>query len=110
MAKNGRPIEPVLITEQEKIELEHRANAPTVAKRDCERAEIILLRAQGVKQEEVASKLGCSSVKVAKWTSRFRRSGLNGLRDKPGRGRKSSLKPEQFEKVVGGSESTTRGP
>ena len=100
MAKNGRPIEPVLITEQEKVELERRANAPTVAKRDCERAEIILLRAQGVKQEEVASRLGCSSVKVAKWTSRFRRAGLDGLGDKPGRGRKSSLNPERIEKVV----------
>lgn len=100
MAKKGRPVEPVLITDQEKVELERRASAPTVAKRDSERAEIILLRAQGVKQEEVASRLECSSVKVAKWTSRFRGDGLDGLRDKPGRGRKSSLNPEQVAKVV----------
>lgn len=100
MAKKGRPIEPVLVTRQEKQELERRVSAPTVAKRDSERAEIILLRAQGNKQEAVASRLRCSSVKVAKWTSRFRRDGLDGLRDKPGRGRKSSLKPEQVAKVV----------
>jgi hypothetical protein len=74
--KKGRPVEPVLVTRQEKEELERRISAPTVAKRDSERAEIILLRAQGEKQEEVASRLRCSSVKVAKWTSRFRRDGL----------------------------------
>jgi transposase len=102
MARKGRPVEPVLVTGEEKEELERRISAPTTAKRDSERAEIILLRSQGKKQEEVASQLRCSSVKVAKWTSRFRREGLDGLRDKPGRGRKSSLEPEQVEKVVAG--------
>jgi hypothetical protein len=55
--KNGRPIEPILFTAQEKPELKRRTSAPTVAKKDSERAEIILLRAQGMKQEEVASQL-----------------------------------------------------
>jgi hypothetical protein len=55
--KNGRPIEPILVTAQEKPELKRLTSAPTVAKKDSERAEIILLRAQGMKQEEVASQL-----------------------------------------------------
>lgn len=109
MARKGRPIEPVLLTDEEKAELKRRASAPTVARRESERAEIILLRAQGVKQQEVASRLGCSSVKVGKWTSRFRRDGLDGLRDKPGRGRKSSLDPEQVAKVVTGANRPPEG-
>jgi transposase len=100
MNQKGRPIEPVLLTEEEKQELERRINASTTSKRDSERAEIILLRAEGLKQEEVASRLGCSSVKVSKWTSRFRRGGLGALADKSGRGRKPSLDARRIETVV----------
>jgi len=100
MRKSGRPVEPVILTEEEKLELERRVKAPTSSRRDSERAEIVLLRAKGLKQEEVASRLGCSSVKVSKWTGRFRRSGIEGLGDKPGRGRKPSLEPKQIEEVV----------
>lgn len=100
MAKTGRPVEPVMLTEGEKRELERRVSAAKSSKRDSERAEIVLLRAQGLKQEEVASRLGCSSVKVSKWTSRFRRDGLEGLVDKAGRGRKPSLDPERIEAVI----------
>ena len=89
-----------MLTDEEKLELERCVKAPTSSKRDSERAEIVLLRAKGLKQDEVAFHLGCSSVKVSKWTSRFRRLGLEGLRDRPGRGRKSSLKPNQIEEVV----------
>lgn len=100
MKKSGRPVEPILLTAEERLELQRRLKAPTTAKRDSERAEIVLLRAEGLKQDDVASQLGCSAVKVSKWTSRFRRSGLDGLVDKLGRGRKSSLDPKQVEEVV----------
>lgn len=100
MKKAGRPIEPVLLTKKEKMELERRVKASTTSKRDSERAEIILLRASGMRQEDVAKKLCCSSLKVSKWTARFRREGLDGLKDKKGRGRKPSLAPKQIEKVI----------
>jgi len=100
MTKLGRPVEPITLTEDEEHELKRRVNASTSPKRESERAEIVLLRAEGLKQTEVASRLGCSSVKVSKWTSRFRRDGLEGLIDKPGRGRKPTLDPGQVETVV----------
>ncbi len=100
MSKAGRPVEPIMLTDEEEQELKRRLNASTSSKRDSERAEIVLLRSKGLKQEEVASRLGCSSVKVSKWTSRFRRDGLKGLADKPGRGRKPSLSAEQVEAAV----------
>lgn len=98
--KTGRPIEPVLLTTEEKGELERRVKAPTASKRESKRAEIILLRASGVGQEAVAKQLGCSSLMVSKWTARFRRQGLGGLNDKTGRGRKPSLPTEVVEKVI----------
>ena len=100
MKKAGRPVEPVLLTKDEKVELRRRVKAPTASKRDSERAQIILLRASGMRQEEVAEKTGCSSPMVSKWTARFRREGLEGLKDKPGRGRKPQLAAEQIEKVI----------
>ncbi|MCK5851251.1 MAG: IS630 family transposase [Kiritimatiellae bacterium] len=98
--KPGRPVEPVLLTDDERTELERRVKASKTSKRDSERAEIILLRASGMRQEDVANQLECSSLKVSKWTARFRRDGLGGLEDKAGRGRKPSLAPERIEKVI----------
>ena len=100
MKKAGRPIEPVLVTADEQAELERRVKAPTASKRDSERAHIVLLRASGLSQSEVAARLGCSGPMVSKWTARYRREGLAGLQDKPGRGRKAELDPKQIEQVV----------
>ena len=89
-----------MLIDEERQALERRVKAPTTSKRDSERAEIILLRALGLGQEEVAGLLRCSSLKVSKWTARFRRDGLEGLRDKPGRGRKASIPTDRIEQVV----------
>ena len=89
-----------MLIDEERQALERRVKAPTTSKRDSERAEIILLRASGLGQEEVAGLLRCSSLKVSKWTARFRRDGLEGLRDKPGRGRKASIPTDRIEQVV----------
>lgn len=55
------------------------------------RARIILLRSEGLSKERTARKLGVSEVTVQTWTDRFRKSGIDGLVDKPGRGRKPSI-------------------
>ena len=100
MKKAGRPIEPVLLTSEENAELRRRVNAPSTSKRDSQRAELILLRAQGLGQQEVARALQCSALKVSKWTARYRRHGLAGLEDAPGRGRKTSLPQERVARVI----------
>jgi transposase len=95
-----RPILQITLTEAERAELQRRVSSTRTPKRDGERAEIILLRAEGIKQKEVAERLGMSEVRVSKWTSRFVRSRLNGLGDKPGRGRKASISPRKIEAVI----------
>jgi transposase len=96
----ARPILQITLTEAERAELQRRVASTRTSKRDSGRAEIILLRADGVKQEEVAKRLGTSEVRVSKWTSRFMKTRLTGLVDKPGRGRKARISPRKIESVI----------
>lgn len=82
----GRPIKRLILTPSDQRELQRIADGSNP--RSSERAKIILHRADGFSQIETAKKLGCSSVRVSKWTERFRKLGLIGLNDTPGRGRK----------------------
>ena len=58
------------------------------------------VRAEGVKQRDVAERLGVSVACVNKWSQRFDREGLAGLQDMPGRGRRPTIPLETVEKVV----------
>ncbi len=75
-------------------------NAPTVSKRDSLRAAGVLRRAEGVTQGQVAEEFGVSRACVNKWSQRFGRDGLAGLRDRKGRGRRPSLSPCKVEQVI----------
>jgi transposase len=96
----ARPIKAITASEEVLTELERRATAPTSAHRDRFRAQIILLRLDGLRIEDVAERMGASMPVVSKWSSRFERSGLDGLKDKPGRGRKSSIPAAKIERVI----------
>ena len=96
----ARPVSVLEITDPEHAELERRVQAPTTAVRDHLRARIILRRVAGLSQEQVAAELGVSKACVNKWSQRFDREGLAGLRDRPGRGRRPSITPEKVEHVI----------
>ena len=53
-----RPILQIALTDAERAELERWVASPRTAKRDSERAEIVLLRAGGTRQKDVAERLG----------------------------------------------------
>ena len=84
----------------ERQELQRRVRATTVAVRDRQRAEIILLRADGMTQGQIAARLGVSRMTVNDWCRRFLAQRLAGLDDAPGRGRKPSLPPEAVRMVL----------
>jgi len=96
----ARPIAGVEVTDEERAELERRIKAPTTSQRDGLRARIILKRARGIKQTEVAAHLGISTTSVNKWSQRFEREGLKGLEDRPGRGRPGSIPAEVVNRVI----------
>ena len=99
----ARPISKVDLTEPERQELEGRVKASTASQRDSLRAAIILRRAEGIKQAQVARELGVSVACVNKWSQRFERDGLDGLQDAKGRGRPPSLPSDKVEQVITGA-------
>ena len=94
----ARPISVLRLTPQEQSELQRRVRAPTSSQRDGLRARIVLLRGEGLKEKDVAEKLATSVTTVSLWSQRFEQDRLEGLRDKPGRGRKSWLPPRKFRR------------
>ena len=96
----ARPISIIEVTPEEEKELQRRVSAPTVSKRDSLRAAIVLRRAKGMRQTDIAEELHISVPCVNKWSQRFEREGLDGLMDQPGRGRKPSIPVETVEKVI----------
>ncbi len=96
----ARPIKLLVASADSLAELQRRARASTSAHRDRFRAEIILLRLEGIKIAEVAERLGTSAPTVSVWSSRFEAQGLDGLKDRAGRGRKPSIPRKKIERVV----------
>jgi len=103
----GRPIAILELTSQERSELTRRSRAATTSQRDCFRAEIILGRASGKSELEVAQVLNTSITTVSLWSRRFAQSRLEGLADKPGRGRKPFLSVDKVKQII---EKVTRPP
>ncbi len=96
----ARPIKVMSASGDVRAELERRAKASTSAHRDRFRAQIILLRLAGLKIEDVAGRMGTSMPTVSMWSNRFERFGLDGLKDKAGRGRKPSIPAAKIERVI----------
>ena len=96
----ARPVTTLEMFLEEKQELERRVRAATTSQRDSLRARIVLLRHQGVKQVEVARRLGTSVASVNKWSQRFDREGIAGLHDLPRSGRPRRIPPEIVKEVV----------
>lgn len=59
------------------------------------RCQMILLKSTARTSAEIADLLGCCEVVVNNWLKRYEAEGLEGLRTKPGRGRKPILDAEQ---------------
>ena len=57
--------------------------------------QIVLLKAQGRKSQEIAALLGCHQNSVNDWLHRYQAEGIQGLHIKPGRGRKTILSQTQ---------------
>lgn len=79
----GRPIVALELTEEEKSELEQLARSGR--EREARRARVILCRAKGMSQAAAAIELDLSLRSVACWCARFRRSGVDALRETAGR-------------------------
>lgn len=100
----ARPITTLSVTEQQRRELRRIVARPSAQARQVRRARIILLRAEGRSQQEVAQLLGINRPVVCKWERRFKLQGLEGLREARRSGRKPSIPPQIQAEII--SEAT----
>jgi len=61
--------------------------------RDVLRAKIVLYAARGFSNEEIASRLDVPRQVVSKWRKRFFEEGMQGLAERPRRGRPAVFSP-----------------
>jgi transposase len=96
----ARPISVLELTSEEKRHLQRVARSQIGSQRDGLRARIVLRRAEGAGEVEVAGELGVSLATVSTWSRRFELQGLDGLKDRPGRGRKAWLPTHKVRQVI----------
>jgi len=83
------------LSKQERDELELRARKYTSPYRDVIRAKIILLAAEGLSNDIIASRLDTPRQIVSKWRQRFYRKRLPGLGEQPRGGRPALFSPQR---------------
>lgn len=100
MIAKGRPIEKLELSETEKEKLTLIANRPKSSQREALRARIILECANNIPNQLVAEKLGISQGTVGKWRSRFLKSRLDGLVDRPRTGAPRKIGDSKVEEII----------
>ena len=91
----------VELTRQEREELAARARRYTSPYRDVIRAKIVLLAAQGLANEVIASRLDTPRQIVSKWRKRFGTWRLPGLEEQPRGGRPARFSPQRSRRGQG---------
>jgi transposase len=64
------------------------------------RCHLVLLKTQKRTSKEVGAIVGLHEVSVNNWLNRYEKEGINGLKTKPGRGRKPIIDPEKDAEKV----------
>jgi transposase len=98
MARGPRIV--ITLTAEEQQTLEMWAGARKGERRLVERAQVVLLSAQGLPLREVSRRSGLSPQNCSKWRKRFSLQRLVGLKDRPRSGRPPVLSAHQRLKVV----------
>jgi transposase len=88
------------LNDDERARLEGWARRRTSAQALALRSRIVLLAAQGLKNTEIAVRLGITRGMAAKWRSRFAEHRLDGLLDEPRPGRPRTISDEKVEEVI----------
>lgn len=74
--------------------LEGRARRYTLPYREVVRAQLVLLAADGLANDDIAARLNTRREVVSKWRKRFFEEGLAGLEERPRRGRPARFPPQ----------------
>jgi transposase len=81
------------LTDEQRSALESLARSYTLPYWRVVRAQMVLLAAQGLRNDEIAARLNCRREVVSQWRKRFFEEGVAGLEDRPRRGRPPTFPP-----------------
>jgi hypothetical protein len=81
------------LSDQERVVLESLARSYTLPYWQVTRAQMVLMAAQGMRNDEIAARLRCGREVVSQWRKRFFEERLEGLEDRPRRGRPPVFPP-----------------
>ncbi|GAA4261466.1 IS630 family transposase [Dactylosporangium darangshiense] len=100
MPRTGRPITPLVLSDEERATLLRWSRRAKSAQVVAMRAKIILVCAEGASNTDVATALGVHLSTVGKWRRRFLKERLDGLIDEQRPGRPASIALDRIEEVV----------
>lgn len=95
-----RQAAPVILSEEEKKELEGWSRRKRSARSLAFRAQIILASSQGKSDTQIARQVRCCNQTVGSWRKRFLENRLDGLLDEPRPGAPRKISDERVEEVV----------
>ena len=90
----------ITVSSEDRVELRRVSQARSAERRMVERAQIVLLAAEGLSASRIAERVGCSEKLVKRWRARYERDGLEGLRDRPQSGRPLTHDPEVRARLI----------
>jgi transposase len=88
------------LSDDERAQLEAWTRRRTSAQALAQRARIVLLAAEGLKNTEIAERLAISRSTAATWRTRFAEHRLDGLLDEPRPGRPRTITDDKVEAVI----------
>jgi transposase len=90
----------LVLSDEQRRELQCRVRAKGAPARVVERARIVLLAGDGLPGLAIAERVGCSEPTVTRWRSRFAAFGLVGLEDAPRSGKPPTVPRELRDEVL----------
>jgi len=98
--QSGRPKQPLVLNPEERQQLETLAASRSLPHGLVQRAQIVVLAADGVSNTDIARRLRLSLPTVGSWRQRYLQGGLQGLHDELRPGRPRSISDEQVAQLI----------
>ena len=83
------------LSEEERAVLLSLARSYTLPYWQVTRAQMVLMAADGLRNDEIATRVNCRREVVSQWRKRFFEQRLAGLEDRPRRGRPPTFPPSR---------------
>lgn len=99
-------VAPLVISDEERVELERRVRAHTTTQRMVRRCRVVLEAAGGLSNRRIAPVVGMNEHQVGLWRRRFEKERLAGLKDRKRSGRPRRYGHDERLRIVATATST----